>query len=187
MDQLISKAVENAKRVVAGVKPSQFDDATPCSEFNVKQLANHMAILLIGSERAAMKQEPMAPPDPMPDIVGDNPGAAYSGLADKAVAAWSSTGALDGNTQFGPGDIPAQMAAAITLMEIAVHGWDLAKATGQSYSLDEDVAAATFETVKQLNANGRSPAFGPEVSGGESASTQDQMLAYSGRNTNWNA
>ena len=187
MEQLISKAAENAKRVVAGVKPSQFDDATPCSEFNVKQLANHMAGLLMGSERAALKQDRMAPPDPMPDIVGDNPGAVYSGLADKAVAAWSSPGALDGNTQFGTGEFPAQMAAAITLMEVAVHGWDLAKATGQSYSLEEDVVAATFETVKQLNANGRGPAFGTEVSAGDSASTQDQMLAYSGRNPRWTA
>ena len=64
------------------------------------------------------------------------------------------------------------MAGAITLMEITVHGWDLATATGQSYSLDEDVAAAAFETVKQLTAVGRDGgAFGAEVSADSGAST----------------
>lgn len=188
MEQLISKAAQNAKSVVAGVQSSQFESATPCSDFTVKQLANHMAGLLIGSERAAKKQDRMAPQDPMPDIVGDNPGAVYSELADNAVAAWSSPGAFDGMTQFGPGEFPAQMAGAITLMEIAVHGWDLAAATGQSYSLDEDVATAVFETVKQLTAGGRDGgAFGAEVSVDSGASTLEQLLAHSDRNPNWSA
>lgn len=170
------------------MKPAQFSDPTPCSEFTVKQLANHMAGLLMGSERAAKKLAAAPRPDPMPDIVGDKPGAVYSGLADKAAAAWSAKGAFDGNTHFGPGEMPAQMAGAITLMEIAVHGWDLARATGQGYSMDPEVAAAAFETLKQLNAGGRNTsAFGTEVSVGTDASTQDQLIAYSGRDPKWKA
>ena len=186
MEQLISKAAESAKSVVASVEPSQFNDPTPCSDFNVKQLANHMAGLLMGAETAARKQPRVAPPEPAPDIVGEHPGPIYAELADKAVAAWSEPGAFDGNVEFGPGEMPAQMAGAITLMEIAVHGWDLAVATGQSYSLDPEVAAATFEAVKQLAPGARgNGVFGPEVNPPANASLQDQLLALSGRDPNW--
>ncbi len=81
------------------------------------------------------------------------------------------------------------MAASITLMEIAVHGWDLAAATGQSYKMDPEVANATFEVVKQIASGDarKNGVFGPEVKVGSGASVQDQLLAYSGRNPNWKA
>lgn len=188
MDELIGKAAQETRRVVAGVRPAQFDDPTPCSEFNVKQLGNHMAGLLMGSERAARKMDQAPPPDPAPDLLGDNPGPVYAGLADNTVAAWKSPGAFEGMTQFGRGEMPAQMAASITLMEIAVHGWDLAKATGQSYSMDLEVAEATFEAVKQIAPGAReSGAFSPEVHVSPGASLQDQIVAYTGRDPDWSA
>ncbi len=189
MEQLINKAAQEAKRVMSGVQASQLHDPTPCKDFDVKALANHMAGLAMGAERAGKKLERMAPPDPMPDLVGENPGAAYAPLADAAVAAWSSPEAFEGETQFGPGPMPAQMAGAITLMEIAVHGWDLAAATGQSYSMDSDVATAVQQTIGQLASpeSRESGVFGPEIQAGEGASQQDQLLSLSGRDPNWNA
>lgn len=189
VEQLINKAAQEAKKVMAGVQASQLNDSTPCKDFNVKALANHMAGLAMGAERAAKKQDRIAPPDPMPDMVGDNPGAAYAPLADAAVSAWSAPGAFEGNTQFGPGEMPAQVAGAITLMEIAVHGWDLATATGQSYSMDSEVAGAVYETVKQLaNPESRSNGvFGAEIEVGDDASPEARLLALSGRDPNWSA
>ncbi len=189
MEQLISKAAESAKSLMSGVQASQLDASTPCKDFKVRDLANHMAGLAMGAERAAKKLDRIAPPDPMPDMVGDNPGAAYAPIADANAAAWSAPGALEGNTNFGPGEMPAQMAAAITLMELAVHSWDLAAATGQSYTMDPEVAAATYETVKQLASGSDRDGgpFGPEVQVSDSASVQDQLLAFSGRDPNWSA
>ena len=189
MEQLLSKAAQETKRVMAGVQTSQFSDSTPCKDFDVKALANHMAGLAMGTERAAKKLERMAPPDPMPDIVGDTPGTVYAGLADAAVEAWSAPGALEGNTQFGPSEIPAQMAAAVTLMEVSVHGWDLAAATGQSYTMAPDVAAAVHETVKQLATpdSRESGVFAAEIQPSDGASEQDQLLALSGRDPAWSA
>ena len=189
MDQLMANAAEETKRVMAGVTPSQFENPTPCSEFNVKELANHMAGLAMGAERAANKQERVAPPDPMPDLLGENPGAAYAPMVDKAVAAWGQPGALEGNTEFGPGEMPAQMAGAITLMEIAVHGWDLAAATGQKYTMEPEVASAVHETVRQLaNEESRQRGvFGQEVKVSDNATEQDRLLGYAGRDPNWSA
>ena len=187
--QLIGKAAETTKQVLAGVSPSQYKDPTPCNEFNVKQLSGHMAGLLIGAELAANKQKRQGSPDEMPDLLGDNPGPAYAALAEKAVAAWSQPGAFEGMCEFGPGEMPAQMAGAITLMEIAVHGWDLAAATGQSYQMDPEVAEATWQTLQQI-ASPESRArgtFGPEVSVPAEASLQDRLLAFSGRDPNWKA
>lgn len=174
---------------MAGVHASQLGDPTPCKDFDVKALANHMAGLAMGTERAAKKLERIAPPNPMPDIVGDNPGAAYAPLADAAVAAWSSAGAFEGETNFGPGEMPAQMAGAITLMEIAVHGWDLATATGQSYTMDADVATAVQQTVSQLASpeSRENGIFGPEIQVGGGESVQNQLLGLSGRDPNWSA
>lgn len=189
MDELIKKAAEETKKVMSGVQASQFNNPTPCAEFNVKALANHMAGLAMGSERAAKKLDRIAPPDPMPDMVGDNPGASYAPMVDSAVAAWSAPGAFEGETQFGPGPMPAQVAGAITLMEIAVHGWDLAVATGQTYSMSPEVAAAVQQTVSQLaNPESRENGiFGPEVAVGGDASAQNQLLGQSGRDPSWSA
>lgn len=189
MEQTISKAAATTKQVVAGVSASQYSDPTPCSDFNVKQLAGHMAGLLVGAELAANKQKRQGSPDEMPDLLGDNPGPAYAALADKAVAAWSQDGAFEGMCEFGPGEMPAQVAGSITLMEIAVHGWDLAAATGQSYQMDPEVAEATYQTLQQIaNPESRSGGvFGPEVPASADASTQEKLLAFSGRNPNWKA
>lgn len=189
MEQLMASAAQETKRVMAGVSASQFEDPTPCKDFNVKQLANHIAGFAFMTEISAKKAEPMAPQDPPPDVVGNDPGGVYGPQIDKAVAAWGQPGALEGNTHFGPGEMPAQLAGAITLMEIAVHGWDLAAATGQSYTMQPDVAAAVHQTVKQL-ANDESRergTFGPEVQVPAGASEQDQMLGFAGRDPNWKA
>ncbi len=69
MQQLISKAAELTKKTMAGVKTSQFDDPTPCSDFNVKALTNHIAGLAMGSELAAKKQPRVGSPEDMPDRV----------------------------------------------------------------------------------------------------------------------
>lgn len=189
MQELIAKAAQDASRIVSNVQASQFGNPTPCAEFDVKALANHMAGLAMGTERAAKRLERIPPPDPMPDLVGDNPGAAYGPLADAAAEAWSAPGALEGEVQFGPGEMPAQFAASITMMEMAVHGWDLATATGQDYTMDPDLAGAVLETVKQLATpeSRQGGAFGSEVQVGDGASVQDQLLAYSGRDPNWSA
>ncbi len=189
VEKLLKEAAEKTKKVMSGVKASQFSDPTPCKDFDVKALANHMAGLAMGSERAAKKLDRIAPPDPMPDMIGDNPGAAYAPLADAAVAAWSSSGAFDGETQFGPGPMPAQVAGAITLMEIAVHGWDLAAATGQTYSMSPDLAVEVQQTVQQLASpeSRENGVFGPEISVDASSSVQDQLLGLSGRDPEWSA
>ncbi len=187
MDQLIASAAQETKRVMSRVKPSQFDSHTPCSEFTVKELANHMAGLAMGSERAAKKLERIAPPDPLPDLIGNDPGTNYAPLIDGATAAWGQSGAFEGNAEFGPGEMPARMAGAITLMEVAVHGWDLAVATGQDYNMRPEVAVAVHETVKQL-ANDESRqrgVFGPEVHVDCGATEQQKLLGFAGRNPEW--
>ncbi len=85
--------------------------------------------------------------------------------------------------------MPAQFAAAITLMELTVHGWDLARATGQDYQMSDALASAVFEAVKQTATpeSRERGSFGAEVKIGPGASIQEQMLGYSGRDPEWSA
>ena len=119
-----------------------------------------------------------------PDMVGDNPAAAYAPLADKAVVAWNAPGALEGETEFGPGIMPAEFAASVTLFELVVHGWDLATATGQQLHVDPDIAEATYQISQQLASDDsrKGGYFGTEVSVSADSPVMDRMLGLIGRN-----
>ena len=189
MDLLIKKALERNKGVLANVKPSQYDGRTPCDEYDVRTLANHMTGFLHQAEAAASKRAPAPSNGEAPDFVGNNPGAAYAPLADRAAAAWSAKGALEGETDFGFGKMPAQGAAALTLMELVVHGWDLATATGQKYDIAPDVAEATWQAVQAIatpEARQRGT-FAAEVKVTVDAPLKDRIVAYAGRKPDWKA
>ena len=190
VDLMIKKAIDTAKQVVANVETSRYGDPTPCTERNVKDMANHMTGFLVMTEVAARKQPAMDGSGEVPDLVGDNPGPVYAGLADKAAAAWSAPGALQGTTEFGPvGLVPVEVAAGITLMEIAVHAWDLAAGSGQSYQMDPEVAEATWQAVQQVVTDDarKRGAFAAKVAVPADASTQDRILGFTGRDPAWSA
>lgn len=184
--KLIESAAATTGGVVKGAE-SCLDAATPCTEFDVKELGNHMTGFLAYSAAAATKNTPMPEGGEAPDFTAGDWSATYKHLADKLVAAWSTSGSMEGETAFGPGMLPAQNAAGITLMELVVHGWDLAAASGQSVEYSPEVVAATKQIVEGAVAGGPADFFHPPVSIGDDASDMDKMLAMSGRAPSWSA
>lgn len=184
MQEAIKHAAAAASRVVAGIGQDQLDDPTPCSEFDVRALGNHMTGFLPYSANAARKGPALE--GEAPDFTAHDWAATYAAMADDLAAAWGEEGAMEGEVPFGSGVMPSAGAANITLMELTVHAWDLARATGQSYSLEPMTEGLAAAITAQAGPNGRQGGFfGPEVTVGDAASEWEKALGAVGRDPNW--
>jgi uncharacterized protein (TIGR03086 family) len=169
-------------RVASSVREDQLAARTPCEKFSAAELLAHLGEVLPASERAAHKvPQPAAGSAPEPD----DP-AAIAAAARRVAVAWSDPAAYEDTTEFGPGGMPAAVAAIITLQELAVHGWDLARATGQPFEVGEAAGRAALEAVDQIAGNARvSGAYGPPFDVPATAPAFHRALADSGRNPDW--
>ncbi|GAA0674303.1 TIGR03086 family metal-binding protein [Kitasatospora atroaurantiaca] len=165
----------------SAVRTDQLSERTPCDKFSVAELLAHLGEVLPSSERAARKQpQTSAGSVTAPDEVAQS--------ARRAAAAWGEADAYEGTTEFGPGEMPAEFAAAITLQELALHGWDLARATGRPFTVGDDASKVALAVVEQLADNARANgAYGPAVAVPADASAFHRALALSGRNPGWGA
>ena len=185
---LFSKASQATADIAANVTESHLSGATPCSEYDVKGLSNHIAGFYGMTAMAAHKQSIEG--DPGADIVGSDPAAVIPGMIQGAVAAWQEPGSTEGKTKFGPGEYDASFAASITLWETVIHGWDLAKSTGQELQVSDDVGEAIFGIAQQLcndEQRGEGKPFGAEINVADGASAFEKALGLSGRDPNWSA
>ncbi|MFJ3788573.1 TIGR03086 family metal-binding protein [Kitasatospora sp. NPDC090091] len=168
-------------RAAAAVPADRLGAATPCAQFTVAELLAHVGGVLPDSERAAAKlprtDEPIAVTEP----------AAVAASAERAVAAWLEPDAMEGETEFGPGTAPAGLVAAVTLQELALHGWDLARATGQPFAVGEEASTVLLGVIEQLADRARAlGGYGPAFDAPDGASAFERALALSGRNPGWN-
>ena len=186
---LIMAAAPGLKSVASGVRVDQLAGPTPCAEFNVKELSNHIAGFWGMTALVASKQS-LQGFDHEADVVGDSPASVIPGLVDGGAAAWQEAGSTEGKTLFGSSEMDAAMVAKITLFEEVVHGWDLAVATGQILDVPSEVADAVLEVARMLcqdSQRGEGKSFGSEVTVSESASALEKALALTGRDPNWSA
>jgi uncharacterized protein (TIGR03086 family) len=175
----IEKATVHTSRIVHGVKKEQLSDATPCTEFDVKLLLNHM---LGGLEMLRDASSGGSPKMPDGDQFGDDPGATYDERASKLLDVLKQPGTLDRTWTMPFGQLPGQMMAAIAFVEHLTHGWDLAKATGQDTTIPDELIAEARSVVEPTDAMWRSPGVcGPQVDVPESAPASDKFAAFMGR------
>lgn len=173
------------------IPDSALSSPTPCADYTVGDLAEHVGGLAIAFTHAARKTEPPAMVQRDGTATELEPGwrdRVASDLDDLA-AAWTDASAWEGETMAGPVELPAQVAALVALNELVVHGWDLAVAVGMPY----DAAAADVERCSGFVATFEAPAnddgglFGPPVEPGDGASALDRLVAMTGRDPGWSA
>ncbi|MFE0460469.1 TIGR03086 family metal-binding protein [Kitasatospora sp. NPDC058965] len=167
-------------RTAAAVPADRLTAGTPCERFTVAELLTHLGSVLPDSARAAAK----LPRTGAPGAVTEP--AAVAASAERAAEAWLRPDAMTGDTDFGPGVIPASIAAAVTLQELGLHGWDLARATGQPFEVSEQAGTELLGAVEriadQARANG---GYGPALTAPAGAGAFDRALALSGRAPDW--
>ncbi|MER5941779.1 TIGR03086 family metal-binding protein [Streptomyces sp. NPDC001928] len=183
--ELLAMARERAVPVVRGIPDETLAAPTPCAEYDVKALVNHLFQVIVQFQRLAAKEA--SDFGDAPDRVADGPEwrERLADEADRLVAAWSAPGAEDGTT--GAWDMPARLVGSMALLDLTVHVWDLARATGQDYpGADEAVVAELAGAVDTLAPTARKMGvFGEPVPEPEGASGFERLLARTGRDPHW--
>lgn len=180
---MYERALKRTGEVVATTKADQFGDSTPCGDWDVRTLLNHIvAGCVTFAAGGSGKKVSMSDGT---DRLGDNHVAAYRQASGDAAAAFNAPGAIDKNFTLPWGDTPGQVALGLAVADAAVHGWDLAKATGQPADIDDDIAEAVYGMTSSMMAPlgeyPRGESFGEPVDVPDDAPIADKALAYLGR------
>jgi uncharacterized protein (TIGR03086 family) len=174
--EALDQTFNTAHGVIAAVRTDQFDDKTPCEEWTVRDLLEHMIGVVEGMSSQVRGQERE------PFVLGTDPAAQFAAASAANLAAWREPGVLDRVIPFGPGPMPGRVLAGINLLDTATHTWDLSIATGQRAVLPEDVAVAALEASRAIIGPDIRPGrFGPEVAAPAGATPTDQLVAFLGR------
>lgn len=176
-----TRVIAEVEALVAAVEPGQLTAPTPCSEFQVRALINHL--IFENLAHAALADGTTIPtPDAVTDYVGDDHVGAYRESARAVRAAFERPGMV--TQRYGPLEAPGSMLVQQLIIELLSHGWDLAKATGQPADLSPDVAEDTLSVVRAWyrdQPRGPGNAFEPEQPVPAGASAADRLAAYLGR------
>ena len=169
---LLRRALDQNHELIAAITPDQHAAPTPCGDWDVSELVGHVVHGLDNFTATARGEKPDWS-RPRPPIEGDW-AAAFRGRADELLAAW----------QAAPEDRLPQADMQIT--EQAVHGWDLASATGRTSQLDESVGESGLRwgratLTPEWRGAGGNNAFGEEVPVPEDAPVYDRLAGWFGR------
>jgi uncharacterized protein (TIGR03086 family) len=173
------RAVAVADSVIAAVKQDQLGDPTPCTEWSVRQLINHVAT---GSLMFVSMVTGGPRPDRNQDQLGDDPLGAFRATVRDLRAAFSAEGALDRIYPTPFGDGPGAVLVNMRVIEMSIHAWDIAKATGQSTDLDPELAEWGLRSLRDaVPADRAGSPFGTEQPAPEGATAADRLAAFAGR------
>lgn len=176
-------------RLAAAVPDARLSDPTPCRAYTVGHLLGHLTGLATAFRDAARKDlgptTDTEPGEAAPDLPADWR-ERLPRVLDELAGAWQDPAAWTGMTRAGGVDLPGDVAAAVALDELVVHGWDLARATGQEYAPDPAaLRAAHAFLLASVGDEGRDEIFGPVVPVPDGAPLLDRAVGLSGRDPGW--
>ncbi|RFU87793.1 TIGR03086 family protein [Streptomyces triticagri] len=184
---LLRTAAAHAVPVVRGIRDDQLTIPTPCTEYDVRQLLNHLVHVVVEFQQLAAKQNA--------DFTGETPDRIaepgwrdrFAEETDRLIAAWAEPGAEEGTA--GQMDLPARVVGAMALLDLTVHAWDLARATGQEYDRhgpSAEVLAGLNEFATEMAPTARQyGVIGEPAEVPEGATEFERLLALVGRSPHW--
>jgi uncharacterized protein (TIGR03086 family) len=179
----LANAFASTRAVLERVTPDQLARQTPCRSWDVAGLINHMIAAPRYSATALSSGTGVAEEA---DYAAGDYLAAYDESRQRALEAFGAHGAMDTMVTMPFGEIPGSALVMIIAADQFTHGWDLAKATGQSTDLDRDLANTFLEFARgmlrpELRGDDGVMPFGPECAAPPGASPADQLAAFEGR------
>ncbi|GAA1262380.1 TIGR03086 family metal-binding protein [Sphaerisporangium rubeum] len=192
----LEPAAREIKGLLDGVGTTRMADGTPCPEYSVGALLDHLTSLALAFTWAARK----TPPQERAGDVSPPGGATAEHLdprwrevlperLDALVEAWRDPEAWKGTTSIAGLTMPAEQVGVVVLDELVLHGWDLARATGQPYDCDpasaEVVLAFAGATAQPGQEAAREGLFGPVVAVPADAPVFERALGLAGRDPAW--
>ncbi|MDF1605269.1 TIGR03086 family metal-binding protein [Nocardioides sp. YIM 152315] len=182
-------AVHAVTQVVGGIDDDRLEAPTPCVGLTVADLLQHLDGLALAFTLAAAKESPPGGGDATFD--GSRLGVGWRAeipfALDRLAAAWTDPAAYAGTTMAGPIEMPAEIAALVALDEVVVHGWDLARATGQAYDPGDAavLACLSFAEGFEVPEDAGDGPFGPPVPVAADAPALDRLAGATGRDPGW--
>jgi uncharacterized protein (TIGR03086 family) len=179
---LHKKAGESARKFISNVKDDQWEQISNCNKWTVRKLVNHLVSenmwvldLMEGKTIAEVGDKYDG------DMVGEDPLQAFDDSQRVAQEALEK-GDLNTIVHVSYGDFPASVYIGHRIVDLVVHGWDVAKSTGQDDSLDEELVQYVWDEMKPLEAEWRpTGAFGKQIEVAETVDLQTKLLALLGR------
>ncbi|MHB6906593.1 TIGR03086 family metal-binding protein [Streptomyces sp. DB-54] len=165
--------------LVAGVRPADLARPTPCADWTVRQLLDH---LVWESLMVTSIAEGTPRTDHAADHLGHDPRTAFEDATRTALTTFRSSGML--TRTFGPYEAPGALLVQQVVVELLAHGWDLARALGAPTGLAPEVAEETLAAARRIY--GAAPrteggSFAPERPAPPGAPAADRLAAYLGR------
>jgi len=163
------------------IQTMQMNDPTPCSEFTVHDVLNHMIVL--GGSFSYWFRGEEAPEAKAPGVYGWVPSAEFDQVMTDLLQAVKSDGAMERTLSTPMGDMPGETFARLVAFDGLMHGWDLASSTGQTFDVPPAVIASVDEFARM--------ALTPEMRDGDTfkeatvapdgATPLESLVAFSGR------
>ncbi|CCM63243.1 MULTISPECIES: TIGR03086 family metal-binding protein [Candidatus Neomicrothrix] len=179
--QVLNHAQQVAADVMSNVSSEQLDLPTPCDNWNVGQLIDH----LVGAQHWAASG---IRGSEMRDAAGASQGdfnGAFQAAAQDALDAFSEDGAMERTVNPGFGDMPATGLLGLAVTDTICHAWDLATATGQNNDLAPELSAQALvgarHTIQPAFRTEDGSLFGPEQHAPAGANNATQLAAFLGR------
>ncbi|TDV51925.1 TIGR03086 family metal-binding protein [Actinophytocola oryzae] len=184
----LSNAAGAMAAVAETITADQLAERTPCTDYDVRGLVNHL-LFWAPSLAAAGRKEIVPPPAATESDVDLTSGDWHAVLLadlDDMVSSWAPESAWAGETRFVGPTMPAAAIGDMIISELAVHAWDLAAATGQKLDLPDDTLSYLLPSVAANAEQGREMGlFGPEVTVAAEAPPLDRVLGLTGRDPAW--
>jgi uncharacterized protein (TIGR03086 family) len=166
-------ALAACQRVLYRIGEADYGKATPCPDYTVAGLADHLMGSITGLGRMAGAAFPPSEPGSLESRVAD--------AAQIALEAWDVRG-QDGTVTILGGERPATYALAILSLELLVHATDFARATGQQVTLPEAGAAYVLDLAhKIITPEIRPGRFAAELPADTGTGALERLIAFTGR------
>ncbi|CNF49447.1 TIGR03086 family protein [Mycobacterium tuberculosis] len=181
-------AAEAAARIVLDIPAAKLDAPTPCPEWDVRGVVNHLILWSGRGETAARKEAPMGPGEDHDFTAEPHWAERFQEQSRTTAEAWQDAAAWEGGTSLtGAKDgMPAGFIGGIVFVECILHGWDLAVATGREPAFPPGTLQAAWEqTAAMADISRQYGAFGPEVPVPADAPLLDRVLGLAGRDPRW--
>ena len=183
LPELHDRALQHTRRYVAGVGGDEWRNATPCEDWDVRELVNHIVSGNFWAGELARGKTIEEVGDRLDgDVLGNDAVAAYDESASAASDAFHVPGAMEAPCAVSYGPVPGEVYLGHRFIDVFVHGWDVAKATGQDTKLDPELVEACWDVIEpQKDLLLGSGAFGADHTMPPGADRQTALLTLLGR------
>ncbi|WP_446217828.1 TIGR03086 family metal-binding protein [Micromonospora sp. IBHARD004] len=180
--ELLAAAAPRTVAVVRGISDDQLSRPTPCPDYAVRDLLNHLYDVVVNFQALARRREVdwSAKTDHLTEGWRDR----FAAETGRLIEAWADPAALEG---VSPGmGLPQETVGEMALTDLTVHAWDLARATGQRLDVEPEVLAALHGFMDRMGDTGQQMgAFAEPRPTTPHATPLDRLLARTGRNPTW--